>query len=457
MKKALLLSLAVAGAASMAQATDYVGGGCEIKTSEEGYALKLEWGLSSQEATGDAIRVGVGSNDLFFLANKTTNKVEVWGAKGLEQEIPLPEGKMWVSATADDAQHVLVRVTDQAWGDWTGINYPGCYYPGQHGHSLFAIDAKTQKIIGKRLYFEGGNTGRFDALGHVTGDILDLDDFWRLYAIGDGNAGLQAFTFDGVEEGRGAKTYDVVIADAFKSTSAKQATTMGIAQAYGARNENYAFTKMAVYPNPYLEVTSSEKGLGNGIMEYALVEDVDEDENPVEVWRHTGRFFVTPQHGSNQGFQVFTLAGKDYIVYTSGAGGGTNAPDAFAIAEVRFTDTPETDNDVDMPALIARFYPQASDTGANAYKTGSNFTSYNVEPVPGDDHSVYIYTFCQNAPMIKAKFTVPGGAGVEGVIIGEEATDAPIEYFNLHGQRIANPEHGIYILRQGTKTWKAAL
>ncbi|MDE6468232.1 MAG: hypothetical protein K2L28_04965, partial [Muribaculaceae bacterium] len=70
---------------------------------------------------------------------------------------------------------------------------------------------------------------------------------------------------------------------------------------------------------------------------------------------------------------------------------------------------------------------------------------------------VYIYTFCQPAPMIKAIFTVPGGAGVEGVIVGEEATDAPIEYFNLHGQRIANPENGIYILRQGNKTWKAVL
>ncbi|MDE6468059.1 MAG: hypothetical protein K2L28_04090, partial [Muribaculaceae bacterium] len=388
MKKALLLSLAVAGAASMAQATDYVGGGCEIKTSEEGYALKLEWGLSSQEATGDAIRAGVGSNDLFFLANKSTNKVEVWGPKGLEQEIPVPAGNVWVSATADDAQHVLIRVSDYTWPSGSG-QYAGCYYPGD-GHSFYAIDAKTQKIIGNRLYFEGGNQGRFDALGHVSGDILDPDDFWRLYAVGDGTAGLQAFTFDGIEEGRGAKSYDIVINEAFKGTGADKVVTMGIAQAYGERNENYAYTKMAVYPNNLLEVTSSEKGLGNGIMEYALVEDVDEDENPVEIWRATGRFFVTPQHGSNQGFQVFTLAGKDYIVYTSGAGGGTNAPDAFAIAEVRFTDTPETDNDVDMPALIARFYPQASESGANAYKTGSNFTSYNVEPVPGDDHSVYI-------------------------------------------------------------------
>lgn len=35
-----------------------------------------------------------------------------------------------------------------------------------------------------------------------------------------------------------------------------------------------------------------------------------------------------------------------------------------------------------------------------------------------------------------------------------EATDAPAEYYNLQGVRVANPANGLYIVRQGNKTYK---
>lgn len=44
-----------------------------------------------------------------------------------------------------------------------------------------------------------------------------------------------------------------------------------------------------------------------------------------------------------------------------------------------------------------------------------------------------------------------GGAGVSEVIVDE---NAPVEYFNLQGMRVANPENGLYIVRQGSKTTK---
>lgn len=46
-------------------------------------------------------------------------------------------------------------------------------------------------------------------------------------------------------------------------------------------------------------------------------------------------------------------------------------------------------------------------------------------------------------------------AGVEKVI-ATETTDAPVEYFNLQGIRVANPDHGIFIRRQGNKATKVA-
>ena len=44
-------------------------------------------------------------------------------------------------------------------------------------------------------------------------------------------------------------------------------------------------------------------------------------------------------------------------------------------------------------------------------------------------------------------------AGIEDVIADEDA-DAPVEYFNLNGVRVDNPQNGIYIKRQGKKVEK---
>lgn len=45
-----------------------------------------------------------------------------------------------------------------------------------------------------------------------------------------------------------------------------------------------------------------------------------------------------------------------------------------------------------------------------------------------------------------------GSDGIEGVEI--EENNAPVEYFNLQGVRVANPENGLYIMRQGDKVTK---
>lgn len=46
-------------------------------------------------------------------------------------------------------------------------------------------------------------------------------------------------------------------------------------------------------------------------------------------------------------------------------------------------------------------------------------------------------------------------SGVESVMV--EDTDAPVEYFNLQGVRVANPDNGVYIRRQGNKVEKVVL
>ena len=46
--------------------------------------------------------------------------------------------------------------------------------------------------------------------------------------------------------------------------------------------------------------------------------------------------------------------------------------------------------------------------------------------------------------------------GVEGVEADADI-NAPVEYFNLQGQPVANPSNGIYIRRQGSKVAKVII
>lgn len=48
----------------------------------------------------------------------------------------------------------------------------------------------------------------------------------------------------------------------------------------------------------------------------------------------------------------------------------------------------------------------------------------------------------------------PSGSGVAGI---EAEENAPVEYYNLQGIRVANPENGLYIVKQGNKVTKRVI
>ena len=49
-----------------------------------------------------------------------------------------------------------------------------------------------------------------------------------------------------------------------------------------------------------------------------------------------------------------------------------------------------------------------------------------------------------------------GTSGIENVLTEADA-NAPVEYFNIQGVRVANPQNGLYIRRQGNKVDKIYL
>jgi hypothetical protein len=73
----------------------------------------------------------------------------------------------------------------------------------------------------------------------------------------------------------------------------------------------------------------------------------------------------------------------------------------------------------------------------------------------GDDIDTTYVTFTAGATTrintIKVVIASPT-TGVETIAV--DNADAPVEYYNLQGVRVANPTPGLYITRQGTKVSK---
>ena len=62
------------------------------------------------------------------------------------------------------------------------------------------------------------------------------------------------------------------------------------------------------------------------------------------------------------------------------------------------------------------------------------------------------YTYDMNVNLVDMTLKFDGTTGVESISI--EDSTAPVEYFNLQGVRVENPENGLYIVRQGNKVSK---
>lgn len=97
----------------------------------------------------------------------------------------------------------------------------------------------------------------------------------------------------------------------------------------------------------------------------------------------------------------------------------------------------------------------------NAGATTVEFTSNFVDGVPGVRYTArpyYIYDVSTNtiAPMQggSISFTLEETSAIDEV---ENAASEPVEYFDLGGRRVVNPQKGIYIRKQGSEVTKVVL
>lgn len=460
MKKLLLLGLA-ASTAAVAGAQAVVGGS---QCFREGYTLSNVWANDANLAIPQMdIRSGVGTNDNFYVIKTNYGPIYQFGKEGLLKEIALPEGLFsWVTTTGDEAGNAIIRV-DKSFGFSSpkpnGQNNGGFTTGSTPG---FLVISPEGEIVRDFIPMTCEFGYRADVLGNIRGNILEGENE-SVFVVGTSNRarnGVNEFCYNKgefVSMNNSPVFIELVdknpitiFTEVFPDCATMQtSTTTASAVAYG--------DALAVFLSPYSPESSSNGKYGNSIERW---ERSDEEAMP---WKPTGQFFVTPQHSFMGGFNVFSINGKDYIIYSSGQSGATVAADAFAISEVVYTDTPATTPDQAASdkekALVARVYAGTDEIGNIKYKANTGACPvYNVLPDPEDENSVHIYMYCSGAPMAKWKFTVPAkiDTGVEGIETVED--NAPVEYFNLQGVRVSNPENGgLYIKRQGAKAEKVIL
>lgn len=112
-----------------------------------------------------------------------------------------------------------------------------------------------------------------------------------------------------------------------------------------------------------------------------------------------------------------------------------------------------------------QFYTEANEgcywtyavEGENVKFTNALNTNCIISQTKGTSGTWYTNLAPAKAP---TEFNLPmlfkqDGAGVETIVVENE--NAPVEYFNLQGVRVAEPANGIFIRRQGNKVTKVAL
>lgn len=415
MKKLLIASLALAGTFAANAAV----GGVAV---QKGFALTNEYEVAVS-TNQDAFRSGVGVGDKFYAPNIRENKVYVYDKEGNVSTITPPAGKyVWTSCQADASGHVLVRVDGHAFnGSVNGAT-----------NGFMVIDPATDQIVVDFLPMTFSGTYRFDAMGSLSQSLYDSDKFAIYCPLQNQSAYRFLYNQVGAEkptywttkpmprssEGIVATTE---IPSLFPAPANTQTTTGVAMQFKHADDEGDAFT-IAIYANPEYTVTYSAEGkYGNGIRRFTG------GYVPTEQW------YYTPQHGAFTGFNIFSLGGKDYIIYPSGAGSMTADP--FAIAEVSYVSSPATDMSMEGETLVdgkpvgvlkARTFAAAGTDGNPLYKAQAWCPpTYNVVPVEGDENSVYIYVYNSGAPAAKWKFSVNVPEEQPSTATGEGTLESP--------------------------------
>lgn len=86
-------------------------------------------------------------------------------------------------------------------------------------------------------------------------------------------------------------------------------------------------------------------------------------------------------------------------------------------------------------------------------------TAVGTKVVDSCDNPAYFTLSNEGLKLVADNGNLVTASGTESAVetIVVDSSDAPVEYYNLQGVKVANPEKGIYIVRQGTSVRKVIL
>ena len=401
---------------------------CPVANAADGAMdgiLKLLW-KHTEIATGtNNCRQGTAVDGKIYLNSWGTGKVEVWDETGKVAELETGVAKSGTNITRDDAGNIILR---------TGT-FPGGY-AGQPGMRIIAKDGTTYDLNMPTTF-----GGRGDFWGHVQGDVTSEagGDLW--YTEAWRTAGLQKYHISNDTVGEATPYFErdenkVVLnpknAELFYP-NATNTTTNTIS--------TYSFLPGKVF---FFSPLASKTGNDAGHQHSVNVMTLDEDGT-----LSFSEYLIMPNHNACSGFNIFECNGGKYVIYSS----GSNNRDGFTIARYA-TKSTTANEDTDKDYRVATKYADLDNSGNPLYSVANAFYGHHFVVEPASETKVYIYQICPETFIAKYELDLTN-VGVEDAMVEEQIdANAPVEYFNLQGIKVAEPENGLFIKRQGSKVTK---
>ena len=363
-------------------------------------------------ATGGDIRFAGVSNGKLLANDKANNKILEVTASGssnyYDPSAALSEYYGQVISTAigcDDAGNILVSTGFS--GAASGKNF-----------AVISADLKsTYKIDLSTI--EGYTPARCDQIGRIRGNMLSSEGGYAFIVPNGGTSVLVVKIKNGAIDADYSQVSNPITGVALNTSSCPQPAFETVAEIDALMDDNNDLSNAFIMRS---------RGTPGSVFAWN-----SDNSDMVKAWTFTA---TTSGYSLNnatvEGFDWFKLKGKSYFIMPLTTDGTTaTRGSVFGVFDEDGTEV-------------------AVWSEGEKNNLGAAMGSFIA--VPNDDVSVYIYHFVPGTVAEKFIFAVDTTSGVEG--IEAENADAPVEYYNLQGVKVANPSNGIFIKVQGSKASK---
>ena len=265
---------------------------------------------------------------------------------------------------------------------------------------------------------EGFTAARCDQIGRIRGNMLSSEGGYAFIVCNGATTVLVAKIVNGAIDANYSQVSNTIAGVTLNTSCCPQPAFETVAEIDALMDDN------ADLSNAFI---MRSRGTPGSVFAWN-----DDNTDMVKAWTFTATTSgVTLAGATVEGFDWFKLQGKSYFIMPLTTDGTANTRGSvFGIFDEEGTEVA---------------------VWSEGEKTGIGAAMGSFIAVPNDDVSVHIYHFVPGTVAEKFLFAVKSSA-VEGIEM--EEADAPVEYYNLQGVKVANPSNGLYIKVQGKKSSK---